>query len=214
MRIAAPVLAAAAASLLAACASAPPRVEGGGLWTGRLSVRADATGEAPARINSGGFELSGDARRGQLVLTSPLGTVAARASWTLGGPRGDLIELDTGSGARRYPSLEAMMDDALGDALPLAAMFDWLAGRPWPGAPATPLPGEAGGPSRGFVQLGWAVDLSRLDEARLIAADREQPPPGLHVRVKLDPPAAATPTATAPASAASTPTASSAASAP
>ena len=108
-----------------------PRVEGG-LWTGRLSVRSEASADQAARSSTGQFELSGSARRGQLVLTSPIGTVAARASWSLGGPEGDRIELDTGGGPRRYATLDDMMQDALGDSLPLAAMFDWLAGRPWP----------------------------------------------------------------------------------
>lgn len=163
--------------LLSACVTTAPRVAGG-LWTGRLSVRADATTDQSARSQSGSFELSGGAREGQLVLTGPLGATAARARWSPGG-----IELDTGGGPRPYPSLDAMMQDALGDALPLEAMFDWLAGRPWPGASSQPLPDAA---RKGFTQLGWTVDLTRFDQDRLLDADRPQPLPALHVRVKLD----------------------------
>ena len=185
--------------VLSGCVTTAPRVAGG-LWTGRLAVRSEATGELPARSDTGTFELSGSARHGQLVLTSPLGTVVARASWSLhdgAADARDVIELDTGGGPRRYASLDDMMVDATGNALPLAAMFDWLAGRPWPGAPAQPLPAGR----TGFVQLGWTVDLSRFADDRLIAADRAEPLPALHVRVKLDAPAPASspaPSASAP----------------
>jgi outer membrane lipoprotein LolB len=188
VRLASATALALVAASLAGCVTAPPRVEGG-LWTGRLSVRSEASADQPARSNSGQFELSGSARHGQLVLTSPLGTVVARASWSLraasaaGGSDVDHIELDTGGGPRRYANLDEMMQDALGDALPLEAMFDWLAGRPWPGAASTPIAEDG---RSGFTQLGWTVDLAHLADARLISADRLAPPPPLHVRVKLD----------------------------
>jgi hypothetical protein len=70
-------------------------------------------------------------------------------------------------------------------------MFDWLAGRPWPGARVVR---DAAGAS--FEQLGWRVDESRFADDGLIDAVRALPAPALHVRVKLDP-------AEAPASAAS-----------
>ena len=60
-------------------------------------------------------------------------------------------------------------------------MFDWLSGQPWPAAPARHA---ADGGS--FDQLGWHVDLSQLAANRLIDAQRPQPAPVLHVRVKLD----------------------------
>jgi outer membrane lipoprotein LolB len=60
-------------------------------------------------------------------------------------------------------------------------MFDWLSGRPWP---AAPVQRSADGGS--FEQFGWHVDLSQLAGNRLIDAQRPQPAPTLHVRVKLD----------------------------
>ena len=53
-------------------------------------------------------------------------------------------------------------------------------------------PGRAprAGPHRrgnGFVQLGWAVDLTRYDEA-LVSARRDDPLPVTTVRIKLDRP--------------------------
>ena len=190
-------LVAAALLALSACVTTAPRVAGS-LHTGRLSVHAeadDAMGR-PAHTDTGSFELSGSADTGQLVLTSPLGTVAARASWNLPAHR---IELDTGSGVRRYPSLDAMMQDALGESLPLAAMFDWLEGKPWPNAPATPLPVAPANPTRrAFEQLGWTVDLTQFADQRLVTADRATPPPALRVRVKLDAPEVAASAASAP----------------
>jgi outer membrane lipoprotein LolB len=90
-----------------------------------------------------------------------------------------------------------MMQRAVGDQLPLPAMFDWLSGRPWPAAPTRR---SADGGS--FDQLGWHVDISQLAANQLIDAQRPMPAPVLHVRVKLDPaePAGPAASASAPAS--------------
>jgi len=69
----------------------------------------------------------------------------------------------------------------LGESLPLAALFDWLRGRPWPGATSRPLPAPGG---VGFEQLGWVVDLARFDQAA-VAASRARAP-AVTVRAKLD----------------------------
>ena len=176
--------------LLAACATHPPPLAGA-VHSGRLAVRSDASGSQAAHSVSGQFELSGSAASGQLVLTSPIGTTVARARWSQ--PAGALgepseIELEADGRTSHFDSLDAMMRQALGDSLPLAAMFDWLAGRPWPAAPATRA---ADGDS--FEQLGWRVDLSQFASSQLIAAERPAPPPALHVRVKLDVPETAAP---------------------
>jgi len=171
------------ALLLQACVSHPPPLPGH-VYAGRLAVRTDAAPGLPARSTSGQFELSGNASSGQLILTSPIGTTVARARWsdpvgTQGVP--SRIELEADGATTRYPTLEDMMQRAIGDQLPLPAMFDWLSGRPWPAAPARR---SADGAS--FDQLGWHVDLSQLADNRLIDAQRPLPAPALHVRVKLD----------------------------
>jgi outer membrane lipoprotein LolB len=171
------------ALLLQACASHPPPLPGH-VYAGRLAVRTDAGVSQPARSMSGQFELSGNASSGQLILTSPIGTTVARARWSdpvgaQGTP--SRIELEADGATTRYSTLEEMMQRAIGDQLPLAAMFDWLSGHPWPGAP---VQRATGGGS--FDQLGWHVDLSRLADNRLIDAQRALPAPTLHVRVKLD----------------------------
>jgi outer membrane lipoprotein LolB len=68
-------------------------------------------------------------------------------------------------------------DEGSSGALPLAALFDWLRGRPWPRAASQERPG-------GFEQLGWTVDLSRRTEGWLLA--RRLAAPEVTVRLRLD----------------------------
>jgi outer membrane lipoprotein LolB len=173
------------ALLLAACATHPPPLPGH-VYSGKLAVRSDAAPGQPSRAMSGEFELSGDAASGQLVLTSPLGTTVARARWS--DPQGaqgvpSRIELEADGSTTHYATLEDMMQRAIGDQLPLPAMFDWLNGKPWPFAPVS---ASTATPPHSFEQLGWRVDLSQFADNRLIDAERPLPAPALHVRVKLD----------------------------
>ena len=167
------------AALLTACASVPTgQPQAGETLSGRLALRIAADGRNEARSVSAAFELQGAPAAGSLNLSTPLGTVLAQARWTPG-----RVVLVTPQGETPYPSLDALTRDALGEGLPVAALFDWLHGRPWPGAPHVANAPPAGA---GFKQLGWAVDLAQFDDAT-ISAVREQAPP-VNVRVKLDRP--------------------------
>jgi outer membrane lipoprotein LolB len=158
------------AFLVGGCASTAPAEAP---WTtGRLSVRIEAQAERAAQSVSAGFELRADDRSGELRLSSPLGTRVATARWAPG-----LATLDDGRGPQAYGSLAELSQQALGEALPLEALPDWLAGRPWPAAP------HAAG-SDGFEQLGWRIDLSRRAEG-WIELHRSSAP-AVRVRVKLD----------------------------
>lgn len=162
-------LAGCAALALSACASRAPDPS----WTsGRLALRIDATAERPAQSVSAAFELQGDGRQGELKLLSPLGTQLAAARWAPG-----LALLATGEGERRFDSLDALSREALGEALPLAAWPDWLAGRPWR---------EAAHITRddGFEQLGWVITTAALADGQLLA--RRTAAPGVTLRVRLD----------------------------
>jgi outer membrane lipoprotein LolB len=160
------------ALLLAGCASTLP-APGESPWTtGRLSVRIEAQAERAGQSVSAAFELRGDDRGGELRLNSPLGTRMVTARWAPG-----LAVLDDGQGERAYDSLAALSQQALGETLPLDALPDWLAGRPWAAAPHAPS-------ADGFVQAGWQVDLSRRAEG-WIEMHRSSPP-AVRVRVKLD----------------------------
>ena len=71
----------------------------------------------------------------------------------------------------------------LGESLPVAALFDWLRGRPWPGAASTTTVAPA---DAGFEQLGWIVNLARFDESWVAA--RRDAAPTVTVRARIDRP--------------------------
>ena len=141
---------------------------------GRLAVRVDAHAGQPAHSFSAQFDLRGDAQAGSLQLTTPLGTTAAQARWQPG-----LVELTTSEGTRRFADLDTLAAQVLGQALPMAALIDWLRARAWPGAASTARDG-------GFEQLGWRVDLSRFAEGWVVAA--RDAAPAVSVRARLERP--------------------------
>lgn len=162
------------AALLSACASLPtgtPPPTGDRL-AGRLALKVDAAGSEEARSVVAAFELQGAPEAGRLDLSTPLGTVMARARWAPG-----RVVLITPQGETPYPSLDALTREVLGESLPVAALFDWLHGRPWAGAAHVVEP-------PGFRQLGWAVDLARFADDTIVAVRAQAP--AVTVRVKLD----------------------------
>jgi outer membrane lipoprotein LolB len=177
-----PLLAAALAlATLAGCATVtPPTTAPDPLarsYAGRLAVKVDGD---DARSFSAGFDLQGSDVRGQLALISPIGTQVGRAVWQPGS-----VRWQSADGERRFDTLEALAEDLLGEAVPLAALFDWMSGRPWPAQPSRPL-SEVDGET-GFRQLGWNVQTGRIDSG-VIVAQRRLPAPTLTVRIKLDTP--------------------------
>jgi outer membrane lipoprotein LolB len=118
------------------------------------------------------FELRGDGQSGELRLNSPLGNRVAQARWAPG-----LAVLETPDGEQRFDTLEELSRQALGEVLPLAALPDWIAGRPWPAAPHAAT-------AEGFDQLGWSVRLARLAQGWIEA--RRATPPAVALRVRLD----------------------------
>jgi outer membrane lipoprotein LolB len=169
-----------AALLLAACASTieAPAGPGGESLAGRLAIRVDAAEGAPARSENAGFELLGGALAGRLNLSTPLGSVIAQARWAPGS-----VVLATPQGEREFADLDALTREVLGESVPVAALFDWLRGRPWAGAASAPAAPPA---ASGFLQLGWSVDLARFGEGWVVA--RREGPPGVTVRARLDTP--------------------------
>lgn len=165
---------------LAACTTLQPPEQRlpGELITGRLSVRVEGTDATAPRALSASFELEGRADRGRLDLSTPLGTMLAQVRWSPGG-----ATLATPQNTSPYPDLDALTSQLLGESVPVAALFDWLRGRPWPAAPST----ASSDPARaGFTQLDWNVDLASFDDALVIA--RRERPPAVTVRAKLDRP--------------------------
>jgi outer membrane lipoprotein LolB len=129
------------------------------LWMGRISLQIQSE---PAQSFSASFELKGRAERGELTLISPLGNVLGILRWTP-------LEATLDSGnqqVQRFSSVDALMAQATGAAVPLSALFAWLQG------------------DNANVS-GWSADLSRHSEGR-ISAKRAQPAPQAELRVILD----------------------------
>ncbi len=116
----------------------------------------------PVQSFSASFELKGQPERGELTLLSPLGNVLGILRWS----PGEAL-LDSGNQQIRYfSSIDELMEQATGAAVPLSALFAWLQG------------------DNASVS-GWSADLSRLGEGR-ISATRNQPRPQADLRVVLD----------------------------
>jgi outer membrane lipoprotein LolB len=161
-----------AVSTLAACTTLQPTPESAPIRAGRLAVRVDATAQRPSQNFSAAFELQGQSERGVLRLLSPIGTEVARVRWQPG-----QAVLTTGGLDRPYATLDDLADEVLGERVPLAALTDWIEGRPWARAPHNPN-------ALGFSQMGWEVDLSGRAERRITA--RRNTPPAVVLRVVLD----------------------------
>jgi outer membrane lipoprotein LolB len=129
------------------------------LRTGRISLQVQSE---PVQSFSASFELKGKPEQGELTLISPLGSVLGVLRWSPGEAM-----LDSGNGKiQRFSSVDELMAQATGAAVPVTALFAWLRG------------------DNASVS-GWSADLSRYAEGR-ITARRVQPAPPADLRVVLD----------------------------
>jgi outer membrane lipoprotein LolB len=172
-RAARAVLALVLLGALTACAGLSPTPAPPDL-SGRLAVRVDASAQTPSRSFSADFDLRGNADRGLLHLTGPLGATLAEVRWLPG-----RAELADAQGTRGFATLDAMTHELFGEALPLVALIDWLRGRPWSGAPSVQR-------ADGFEQLGWQIGLGGFADG-LVQAWRERAP-AVSLRARLDRP--------------------------
>ncbi|WP_431128006.1 lipoprotein insertase outer membrane protein LolB [Variovorax paradoxus] len=156
------VLAAGVAAMLlaAGCAQLPSatRPQGTDAWSGRMSLRIDSQ---PVQTFSALFELRGSPESGELSLTSPIGSTLAQLHWS----PGEAL-LKNGSEIRRYESVDALIEAATGAAIPVGALFGWLAGRD------DRVP-------------GWRPDLGQIANGRL-QATREAPSPTADLRIVFE----------------------------
>ena len=152
-----------AAPWLAACTTArPPGAAPAaerGEWSGRLSLRVDSE---PPQTFSALFELRGFSGQGELKLSTPIGSTLGVLQWSPGG-----ASLQDGQRVQREASIDLLLARVTGAALPVDALFDWLAGRP------TPVP-------------GWRPQLAQVGQGRLQAV-RESPLPTAELRVAFEP---------------------------
>jgi outer membrane lipoprotein LolB len=156
------LLAAGAAALLVAsgCAQLPGQrpAQGSDSWSGRMSLRIDSQ---PVQTFSALFDLRGSPDAGELSLTSPIGSTLAQLHWA----PGEAL-LKNGSEVRRFDSVDALIEAATGAAIPVGALFAWLAGR------NEPVP-------------GWRPDLAQVANGRL-QATREAPGPTADLRIVFE----------------------------
>ena len=128
-------------------------------WSGRLALLVESD---PQQYSSAAFELKGNAANGELSLFTPLGGTLAVMAWAPGN-----ATLRTSSNdARNFDSLDALVTQATGTAVPVTALFDWLAGT-------------------NTLVAGWLADLSQLPGGR-ISAKRTTPLPPVQLRIVLD----------------------------
>ena len=147
----------ASGSALVGCASTRPPPLRIDQWAGRLVLSIDDT---PAQRHSATFELHGNAHNGELTLLNPLGTTVAQARWAPG-----FAQLLNGGQIQSYSDMPSLLQAAIGAALPLDAVFDWLQGV------ATHTP-------------GWDVDLTQHAQGR-IRASRNMPQPSVQLLIVL-----------------------------
>lgn len=132
------------------------------VWRGRLAVRVESDrAESQAQDFAAGFELTGNAQTGELTLYTPLGTTAAAFSWSA-----QTALMRANGDVRSFASLDALIEQAVGTEIPVAALFAWLAGD-------------------NMRAAGWSADLSQLAEGRLTAR-RTDPPPVTEMRLVLE----------------------------
>ncbi len=134
---------------LAGCANQPglpADMQPDAHWQGKLALKVYSE---PVQAFSASFDLQGRPARGELTLTSPLGTTLAYLQWDEG-----TATLSANGKRQRFDSLQALALQATGSDLPVASLFAWLQGR------------EETVP-------GWQADLSDLPHGRIQARRTE-----------------------------------------
>lgn len=127
---------------------APPvdaLIPGTDRWVGRFSLTRTGEQVATERLTVG-FELSGNAREGELVLEGPLGARLARATWADDRP----AWLERGNRVESFETMAALTEAVVGQPLPMHALFLWLKGT------------EASAPP-------WTADLTQWPNGKLTA---------------------------------------------
>lgn len=147
---------------LAGCSTPPsPTATSGALrthWSGRLALQLE--GQA-AQSFSAAFELDGNPLHGELRLLSPFGNTLVQLDWKPGHAR-----LHSGETTQESSSLEDLLEQATGAAIPVTALFSWLSG-----IPAT--------------SDGWHADLSAIEQGKMLA-QRQTPEPRATLRITFE----------------------------
>ena len=130
------------------------------LWRGRLAVRIESDQPQPLSF-SASFELTGSPSDGELTLYTPLGNTAAVLTWN-----SQTAVMRANGATRHFESLDALIRQAVGTDVPVAALFAWLAGD-------------------NMTTKGWSADLTEHANGR-ITARRTDPAPLAELRLLLE----------------------------
>ncbi|AOY98580.1 lipoprotein localization factor LolB [Cupriavidus sp. USMAHM13] len=137
----------------------------------------------------GSFHWQEQGRNVRLDLISPLGQTLAIVTAT---PSGATLDLPN-QPPRNAPQVDSLLEDALGFALPVAGLRDWLHARPSRGSPAAATRDEQGRLAT-LQQNGWTVRYVSWQDAaaagaqpRRIDLARDSSDHPLSVRLVLDP---------------------------
>ncbi|TCS73481.1 outer membrane lipoprotein LolB [Sulfuritortus calidifontis] len=123
---------------------------------GRVSVRS------AGQQFAGGIVWTRQGERQEILLRTPLGQGVAEVRL---GPAG--ASLTDGAGnVREAADGEALLQEAIGVALPLAGLGHWLRGRPDPARPFAGVPDGQGGWAS-LEQDGWRIEYGSVTEAGL-----------------------------------------------
>lgn len=148
---------------LSACSAPPPLQIPPGVeqqvWSGRMGLQVHEP-MSQEQSFSAAFQLQGSPEQGSLDVFSPLGSQIAQLQWQPGA-----AWLQQGNRTTQSSSLEDLLRQSMGTALPVQALFSWLQGH------------NASAP-------GWSVDLSQHTQGR-ITARRTTPAPQATLRVVL-----------------------------
>lgn len=172
-----------ALALLAGCAPllpAPPQVasiDAAGAYRleGRVSVRS------AEQQFAGGIVWSRQGERQEILLRTPLGQGVAEVRLT---PAGASLT-DSEGNVREAADGEALLQQAIGVALPLAGLGHWLRGRPDPARPFIGVPNERGGWAS-LEQDGWRIEYGGTTEAGLPSRLTARRGDDLEIRLVVD----------------------------
>jgi outer membrane lipoprotein LolB len=182
--------AALAVALVTGCTSLAPMPAADRTYAGRFAATATAGNQQDNA--SGRFTLAVRADGVTLDLASPLGNTLARVH--TGGGSATLMAPQTDGSLATWDgdSAEALAEQALGWAMPVSGMADWIDGRAVPSRPAQVAP--ASGPAQRIEQDGWRIEIDERFESsgapRRLTLERAgtASTPAVRLRLVLDEP--------------------------
>lgn len=171
---------------LAGCAA--PSLQGQGpegefARSGRFSVSVQESSGQQDGVQ-GGFVWRDQGRQLVLDLTNPLGSTLARVTVSRSGA---LLERSNGS-RETAQDPDALVEQVLGNPIPVAGLRDWLRGRTGTDA-ARDVQNDGAGRPESFSQRGWQVRLSRYDDLgpTLLQLNRHDAGRRISVRLAVSP---------------------------